>query len=51
MSQAETSPKSIGTKRHMSVDHAEKNGVDLQSSNGDKEREQTCLAIIVQAND
>lgn len=43
MSQAETSPKTVGTKRDMSVDGAESNGVKPESSNGDKERERAVL--------
>ena len=43
MSQAETSPKAVGTKRDMPVDDAGKNGVKPESSNGDKERERAVL--------
>jgi len=43
MSQAETSPKTAGTKRDVPVDDAEKNGVKPESSNGDKERERAVL--------
>lgn len=50
MSQAQTSPKATGTKRDMSVEDSEKHGANAQSSNGDKEREQIHLVVIVQAD-